>query len=97
MDFSSAGEIVNSFPQCGRALNGASSFSMTGSNFLTAGQSCFQEVNGDARLLVAGAHPKIVRSNGADFCNQQMWAHLFMESLNSQNGFNGVMARHKIL
>src|SRR2546429_9950449 len=55
------------------------------------------EVNGDARLLVAGAHPKIVRSNGADFCNQQMWAHLFVESLNSQNGFNGVMARHKIL
>ena len=36
------GEMVNSFPQCGRALNGASSFSITGSSLLTAGQSCFQ-------------------------------------------------------
>src|SRR5580765_1426238 len=33
--------IVNSFPQCGRAPNGASSRSITGSNLLTAGQSGF--------------------------------------------------------
>src|SRR6266702_2689067 len=55
------------------------------------------EVNCDARLLVAGAHPKIVRGNGADFRDQQMWAHLFVEPLNRQNGFDGVMARDKVL
>src|SRR6266478_3095129 len=36
-----AGAIVKSFPQWGRAWNGASSFSITGSNLLTAGQSGF--------------------------------------------------------
>src|ERR1700730_14376763 len=37
-----AGLMVNSFPQCGRALNGASSLSMIGSRFWTADQSGFQ-------------------------------------------------------
>src|SRR3954451_22496024 len=42
MRLSSVDEVVNNFPQCGRALNGASSLSMTGNSLLTAGQSGFQ-------------------------------------------------------
>src|SRR5258706_13056713 len=42
LDFSSAGDVLNSFPQCGRASNGANSFSINGNSILTAGQSCFQ-------------------------------------------------------
>src|SRR6516165_3436968 len=40
--WSCAGGIEKSLPQWGRERNGASCFSMTGSNWLTVGQSCFQ-------------------------------------------------------
>jgi hypothetical protein len=42
--FSSLGAVVNSFPQCGHASNGASSLWMIGDSLLTAGQSGFQGV-----------------------------------------------------
>lgn len=40
--FQFAGGVANSFPQCGRASNGANSFSIAGNSLPTAGQSCFQ-------------------------------------------------------
>src|SRR5580704_3579777 len=54
------------------------------------------EMDGDAGLLVAGAHPEIVGGDGANFGDEEMRRDLFAETLDGQDGFDGVMARDEI-
>lgn len=50
------------------------------------------EVDGDARLLVAGAHPEVVGGDGADFCDEQVRSDLVAEAFDGEDGFYGVLA-----
>ncbi len=54
------------------------------------------EVDGDARLLVAGAHPEIIGGDGTDFGDEQMRSDLVAEALDGEDGFDGVLARNEI-
>ena len=54
------------------------------------------EVDGDAGLLVAGAHPEVVGGDGADFGDEQVRSDLAAEAFDSENSLYGVLARDEV-
>src|SRR5580692_3293703 len=54
------------------------------------------EMDGDAGLLVAGAHPEIVGGDGADFGDEEMRGDLVAEAFYREDGFDGVVARDEV-
>lgn len=54
------------------------------------------EMDGDAGLLVTGAHPEIVGGDGADFGDEEMRGDLVAEAFDGEDGFDGVLARDEV-
>src|SRR6266705_2300546 len=50
-----------------------------------------------AGLLATRAHPKLVRRDGADFSNHQVWRDMVAQAFDGENRLNRVLARNEIL
>src|ERR1700747_2386106 len=54
------------------------------------------EMNCYAGLLATWAHPELVRGNGADFSNHQVWRDLIAQAFNGEDRLDCVLARNEI-
>ena len=88
---------MKSLPQWGRAPKRSEFFFDDGEELADGGPVLLPgEVDGDAGLLVAGAHPEIVGGNGANFGDEEMRGDLVAEALDGEDGFDGVLTRDEV-
>jgi hypothetical protein len=85
------------FAPVGAGLKGGEFFFDDGEELADGGPVLLPgEVDGDAGLLVAGAHPEVVGGDGANFGDEEMRGDLVAEAFDGEDGFDGVLARDEI-